>query len=162
MTETATTKKSLLFTRLLPTLKEQSPYFSLAAIKRALAEAKLELADDTLREYMSKAMKTGIVADAGRGWYSRHQQPATLDPKPVAKIIREVKKAFPLLEFCCWYTVQFNPFAQHLIARRTILLSAERDACPRSHVPDVTRRVGRQGTRNGLGNRYGPSGKPFL
>ena len=122
------TKKSILFTRLLPTLKDQSAYFSLAAVKRALAEAEIELADDTLREYMSEAMSTGIVSDAGRGWYSRHQKPVTLDPKPVAKIIREVKKAFPLLDFCCWSTVQFNPFAQHLIAQPTILLYAESDA----------------------------------
>lgn len=120
-------RKSTLFARLLPTLKEQSAYFSLAAVKRALSEAEIELADDTLREYMSEAMTSGIVSDAGRGWYSRHQQPVTLDPKPVAKIIREVKKAFPLLDFCCWSTVQFNPFAQHLIAQPTILLYAESD-----------------------------------
>jgi hypothetical protein len=128
MTTDITTKKSNLFSRLLPTLKEQSAYFSLAAVKRALIAAKIELADDTLREYMSEAMATGIVADAGRGWYSRHQLPVTLDPKPVAKIIRDVKKAFPLLEFCCWSTLQLNPFAQHLIAQPTILLYAESDA----------------------------------
>jgi hypothetical protein len=123
-----TSRKTFLFTRLLPTLKEQSAYFSLAAVKRALTEADIELADDTLREYMSEAMKSGIVADAGRGWYSRHNQPVTLDPKPVAKIIREVKKAFPLLDFCCWSTLQFNPFAQHLIAQSTTLFYAESDA----------------------------------
>lgn len=122
------TKKSALFSCLLPTLKAQSAYFSLAAVKRALAEAEIELADDTLREYMSEAMKTGIVSDAGRGWYSRHKKPVTLDPKPVAKIIREVKKAFPLLDFCCWSTVQFNPFAQHLIAQPTTFLYAAGDA----------------------------------
>jgi hypothetical protein len=120
-------KKSLLFTLILPTLKEQSAYFSLNAVKRALADADIELADDTLREYMSEAMATGIVSDAGRGWYSRHEKPVSLDLKPVAKIIREVKKAFPLLDFCCWSTVQFNPFAQHLIAQPTILLYAESD-----------------------------------
>lgn len=124
----SSSKKSTLFSRLLPTLKEQSAYFSLAAVKRALAEADIELGDDTLREYMSEAMKASIVADAGRGWYSRHNQPVTLDPKPVAKIIREVKKAFPLLDFCCWSTVQCNPFAQHLIGQPTILLYAESDA----------------------------------
>jgi len=128
MTTAVASKKSYLLTRLLPTLKEKSPYFSLAAVKRALAEAEIELADDTLHEYMSEAMKTGIVADAGRRWYSRHRQPVTLDPKPVAKIIREVKKAFPLLEFCCWSTLQLNPFAQHLIAQPTILLYTESDA----------------------------------
>lgn len=133
-------KKSYLFTRLLPALKGQSAYFSLAAVKRALAEAAVELADDTLREYMSEAMKTGIVSDAGRGWYSRHNQPVILDPKPVAKIIREVKKSFPLLDFCCWSTVQFNPFAQHLIAQPTILLYAESDTL--DAVADALKSIG--------------------
>ena len=120
-------KKLLLFTYTLPALEEQSAYFSLNAVKRALADANIDLSDDTLREYMSEAMASGIVTDAGRGWYSRHDKPVSLDPKPVAKIIRIVKKAFPLLDFCCWSTVQFNPFAQHLIAQPMILLYAESD-----------------------------------
>lgn len=121
-------KKMLLFTRILPTLKKQSAYFSLAAVKRALDASEIRLADDTLREYMSEARASGIVSDAGRGWYSRHEKPVSLDPKPVAKVIRDVKKAFPLLDFCCWSTVQFNPFAQHLIAQPTLVLYAESDS----------------------------------
>ena len=120
-------RKTILFTRVLTKLKEQCAYFSLLTVKRALSNASIELADDTLREYMSEAMKAGIVSNAGRGWYSRHISPVCLDPKPVAKIIRAVKKAFPLLDFCCWSTVQFNPFAQHLIAQPTILLYADSD-----------------------------------
>lgn len=121
-------KKELLFTQILPDLKKQSTYFSLAAVKRSLIAAGIELADDTLREYMSEAMAAGIVADAGRGWYSRHEKPVSLDPKPITKIIREVKRAFPLLDFCCWSTVQFNSFAHHLIAQPTIFLYTESDA----------------------------------
>jgi len=120
--------KAALLTRILPALKEQSAYFTLSAVKHAVAEAEIDLADDTLREYMSEAMSSGIVVDAGRGWYSRHTKPVNLDPKPVAKIIRAVKKAFPLLDFCCWSTVQFNPFALHLLAQPTIFLYAESDA----------------------------------
>ena len=120
-------RKSQLFTRILPTLKEQSAYFSLNAVKQALVSSDIELADDTLREYMSEAMSTGFVSNAGRGWYSRHDKQVGLDPEPVAKIIGDVTKAFPLLDFCCWSTVQFNPFAQHLIAQPTILLYAESD-----------------------------------
>jgi hypothetical protein len=140
MSQTTPSKKSLLFNTLLPGLKEQSAYFSLAAVKQALAATEIELGDDTLREYMSEAMATGIVTDAGRGWYSRHRQPVTLDAKPVAKIIRAVKKAFPLLDFCCWSTLQFNPFAQHLIAQPTILLYAESDAL--DAVADALRTAG--------------------
>jgi hypothetical protein len=125
---TPPSKKSILFTGILPILKEKSAYFSLSAVKRAIAEAEIELADDTLREYMSEAMSSGIVFDAGRGWYSRHTNPVSLDPKPVDKIIRDVKKAFPLLDFCCWSTTQFNPFALHLIAQPTIFLYADSDA----------------------------------
>jgi len=124
----SSSKKKLLFSRILPVLTMQSAYFSLAAVKHALTAAEIELSDDTLREYMSEAMATGIVSDAGRGWYSRHKKRISLDPKPVAKIIREVKKAFPLLDFCCWSTVQFNPFAQHVIVQPTIFLYAESDA----------------------------------
>ncbi len=121
-------RKNYLFTRLLPSLNGKSAYFSIAAVKHALSAVEFELADDTLREYMSEAMSSGIVSNAGRGWYSRHTKPLSLDPKPVAKIIRAVKKAFPLLDFCCWSTVQFNPFALHLIAKPTIFLYAESDA----------------------------------
>lgn len=120
-------KKDIICNQILLNLKEKYAYFSLAAVKQALTETEIELADDTLREYMSEAMSSGIVSDAGRGWYSRHTKPVGLDPKPVAKIIRAVKKAFPLLDFCCWSTIQFNPFALHLIAQPTIFLYAEGD-----------------------------------
>ncbi|MFH1028084.1 MAG: DUF6577 family protein, partial [Pseudomonadota bacterium] len=121
-------RKKFLFTGILPSLKEQSAYFSLAAVKRALTAAEIELADDTLREYMSEAMASGVVSDAGRGWYSRHTNPVSIDPNPAAKIIRDVKKAFPLLDFCCWSTAQFNSFAHHMIAQPTIFIYTESDA----------------------------------
>lgn len=121
-------KKKKIFSGVLPSFKEQRAYFSLEAVKRALASAKIELADDTLREYMSEAMSSGIVGDAGRGWYSRHLKPVALDAKPVSKLIRAVAKTFPLLDFCCWSTTQLNPFAQHLIAQPTTFLYAEGDS----------------------------------
>lgn len=40
-------KKAYLFTHILPALKGQSAYFSLAAVKRALTEAEIALADGT-------------------------------------------------------------------------------------------------------------------
>jgi len=128
MMKSSLSHKTHLFTHKLPVLKQQGAYFSIEAVKRSLIADGIELADSSLRKYLSKAMEAGIVSDAGRGWYSRHTNRVSLDPKPVAKIIREVKKAFPLLDFCCWSTVQFNPFALHLIAQPTIILYAEEDA----------------------------------
>jgi hypothetical protein len=109
-------------------------------VKRSLTDNEIELADNSLRKYMSEAMATGIVVDAGRGWYSRHNKPVSLDPKPVAKVIRDVKKVFPLLDFCCWSTVQFNPFALHLIAQPMTFLYAESDTL--NSVADALRGIG--------------------
>jgi hypothetical protein len=120
-------KKNYLFSVLFQSVKDKSAYFSLLTIKRTLFASGIKLADGTLREYMSEAMASGLVGDAGRGWYSRHNKPVSLDPKPIAKLIRAVAKAFPLLDFCCWSTIQLNPFAQHLLARTTIFLYAESD-----------------------------------
>ena len=128
MMKSSLSHKTHLFTHTLPVLKQQCAYFSIEAVKRSLVADEIELADRSLRKYLSKAMEAGIVSDAGRGWYSRHTNPVSLDPKPISKIIREVKKAFPLLDFCCWSTVQFNPFALHLIGQPTIFLYAESDA----------------------------------
>ncbi|WP_298273238.1 DUF6577 family protein [Geobacter sp.] len=119
--------KAHLFTRTIPVLKEQSAYFSIDAVKRSLSADGIELADNSLRKYLSQAMSTGLVSDAGRGWYSRHSKPVTLAREPVAKLIKAVSKAFPLLDFCCWSTTQCNPFALHLIAQPTNFLYAEED-----------------------------------
>lgn len=127
MTKSSLSHKTHLFSHTLPVLKQQCAYFSIEAVKRSLIADEIELADSSLRKYLSKAMDAGIVSDAGRGWYSRHTNPVSLDPKPVAKIIREIKKAFPLLDFCCWSTIQFNPFALHLIGQPTIFLYAKSD-----------------------------------
>ncbi len=119
--------KTSLLSRILPALKDKSSYFSLDAIKFTLTSAQIELADDTLREYMSEAMALGVVGDAGRGWYSKHEKPVKLDHKPLDKLIREVARAFPLLDFCCWSTIQLNPYAQHLLGQPTTFLYAESD-----------------------------------
>lgn len=117
-----------LFTRTIPALKEQSAYFSISAVKNSLAVDGIELAESSLRKYLSQAMSSGLVSDAGRGWYSHHSKPVTLTRDSVEKLIMTVSKAFPLLDFCCWSTMQFNPFALHLIAQPTAFLYAEEDA----------------------------------
>lgn len=127
MNNSLQSKKARIFSSILPSLQKETAYFSTEAVKRTLASAKIELAADTILEYMSEAMASGIVGDAGRGWYSRHLKPVVLDAKPVAKLIRGVAKTFPLLDFCCWSTSQLNPFAQHLIAQPTAFLYAESD-----------------------------------
>lgn len=68
-----------------------------------------------------------MVHDAGRGWYSRLGERVKLDRRPVAKLIRTVEKAFPLLDFTVWSTVQLNPWMHHLLAHPVAFLNAPAD-----------------------------------
>lgn len=122
--------KTTLFKRVLPTLCECSPYFSQVQIVIELEALELDLPEDTLRHYLSEAMSTGVVHDAGRGWYSRLAEAFVLDAKPVRPLVQAVKKQFPLLAFSCWSTAQINAYTQHLLSRHTALLYAEADALP--------------------------------
>jgi len=120
-------KKTHLFTRILPELAAATPYFSLDAVKRRLDELQLAITEASLQSYMSDAMKNGVVHDAGRGWYSGLPEPIALDNKPVKGIISRIEKAFPLLEFSCWSTEQVNPYMHHLLAKFVTFIYADRD-----------------------------------
>ncbi len=120
--------KTALIARVLPTLAEASGYFSHIAVAERLAELEIELHDDTLRTYLSEAMRTGVIHDAGRGWYSRLAEPFVLDTKPLASLLKQIKKDFPLLDISAWSTAQINPYAQHLLSTHTAFLYADSDA----------------------------------
>lgn len=132
--------KTALLSRTLPTLKNQSSYFSLDAVKFELSAAQIQMADDTLREYMSEAMTSGIVGNAGRGWYSRHLSSIQCDSEPVESLIEVVRKEFPLLDFCSWATTQLNPYAQHLLGKSIAFLYTETDVL--DIVTDYLRDIG--------------------
>lgn len=122
------TAKARLFTQVLGGLKERSPYFSYKAIQMAANDAEIAIKDDVLSVYLNQAVKQGIIHDAGRGWYSRLAEPVRLAPKPVAKLIRTVERAFPLLEFTCWSTEQIASYGHHLLGRFTCFVHTERDS----------------------------------
>ena len=120
--------KSILFSQVLPELKAASAYFTTAAITRRVQELGLEVSKGTLSVYLSEATASGLIHSAGRGWYSRLSQPVMLDAKPVAKLIRAVEKAFPLLDFTVWSTAQINPWMHHLLAQPVAFLHAPTDS----------------------------------
>jgi hypothetical protein len=122
--------KRKLFTDVLAQLKGRAAYFPTAAVRAAVRNANLPITDGSLRVYLSEAVAKGLVHNAGRGWYSRLSERGILDPKPVAKLIRAIEKAFPLLDFAVWSTVQLNPWLHHLLARPLHFVSAPEDALP--------------------------------
>jgi hypothetical protein len=115
------------FFNVLGKLKERRPYFRLDEIQTAANDAELALKDSSLSVYLTEAVKQGHIHDAGRGWYSRLSEPVPLDAKPVAKLIRAVEKAFPLLDFTVWSTAQINPWMHHLLAQPVTFLYAPAD-----------------------------------
>jgi hypothetical protein len=118
--------KSSLFTRVIPELAE-TPYFSMAAVKQRLGELQIDIKDGSLRQYMSEAMAEGLVHDAGRGWYSRLETVCQLDQKPVIKLVRQLEKEFPLLDFTCWSTQQVNPWMHHILSKFVTFVNVDRD-----------------------------------
>ena len=119
--------KAKLFEDVLVKLKERRPYFRVEEIQTLAREEELALKDSSLKVYLSQAVKQGLIHDAGRGWYSRLSEHVPLDPKPVARLIRAVEKAFPLLEFTVWSTAQINPWMHHLLAQPVAFLHAPAD-----------------------------------
>jgi hypothetical protein len=132
--------KSILFNRVLPELKTASPYFTVAAIKQRAQALDSEINLDSLAVYLTEATASGLINDAGRGWYSRLSERVPLDAKPIAKLIRAVEKAFPLLDFTVWSTAQINPWMHHLLAQPVAFLHAPADAL--ESVGDKLRELG--------------------
>ena len=107
--------KTVLHGQILPALKANASYFPLAAVRFRLGELGVEIAEGSLRQYISEAMAKGVVHDAGRGWYSSISEPFKLDLKPVRVTIQRIQKAFPLLDFSCCSTQQINPYMHHIL-----------------------------------------------
>lgn len=121
------TAKQQFFDQVLGGLKARSAYFSRQAIQAAANNAELSLKDSSLSVYLSQAVKQCLIHDAGRGWYSRLAVPVKLDLHPCAKLVREVEKAFSLLDFTVWSPAQLNPWMHHLLAKPVHFLHAPRE-----------------------------------
>lgn len=126
--EKTKTIKEFLRQECLPALAARSPYFSLKDVRAYLAAHAVKCREELLRAYLSDAMRTGAVYDAGRGWYSRLAEPFKLNTKPVAALARRLEKRFPLLEFTCWSTEQICGYGHHLLAKFVSFVHTDRDS----------------------------------
>ncbi len=120
--------KEFLRKECLPALAARSPYFNLKDVRAYLTAHAVKCREELLREYLSEAMATGAVYDAGRGWYSRLAEPFKLNTKPVAALARRLEKQFPLLEFTCWSTEQIAGYGHHLLAKFVSFVHTDRDS----------------------------------
>lgn len=106
----------------------ECPYVSAKAVRSALTKARVEIQPATLNRYLVEMVEAGFLFSAGRGWYSFLKDAARLSPEPVAELVAEVRKAFPLLRFAAWSTAQVNPWMHHLIGQPVAVLDVEKDA----------------------------------
>jgi hypothetical protein len=132
--------KEVLFNRVLAQLKAELPYFTTAAIIGRVKAHKVEISEATLPVYLTEATASGLIHDAGRGWYSRLSESARLDPKPVEPVVKLLAKKFPLLDFHCWSTVQVNPWMHHLLGKGVTFVNTDSEAM--ESVADCLREAG--------------------
>ena len=98
-------------------LAKKHAYVSLKAIKSALKDERIEIEDNTLRNYLSEAMAEGIVHDAGRAWYCGIAPPAHLDDSHIRELKGLLAERFPFLPHYLWSTLQLNPWMHHLFGK---------------------------------------------
>ena len=120
--------KQVLRDECLPALGSQSKYYSVDSVKIWLNRRKLDFPPATLNRYLHEFTRTGLIFAAGRGWYSTLATPFTLNHEPVAGLVQELKKAFPLLDFSCWSTEQISGAMHHLLSRFVTFVYVETDA----------------------------------
>ena len=124
-----TKTKPLLKEKVLPDLKGLGAYFSYDDVKAHLAETAGEkVPEATLKTYLSQFMDSGLIFDAGKGWYSTLAAPLVLPSERVQAIVRYLTDNLPLLTISCWSTEQINPFLHHLLSKFVTLVYTERDA----------------------------------
>jgi hypothetical protein len=112
----------------LPALGSQSKYYSVDTVKVWLNRRKLQWPPATLNRYLHEFTRIGLIFAAGRGWYSTLATPFTLNCEPVAGLVQELNKAFPLLDFSCWSTEQISRAMHHLLSRFVTFVHVETDA----------------------------------
>jgi hypothetical protein len=120
--------KQYLREEVIPALRERSPYFNVASIRRLLAEKNIHVKRETLNHYVCELRIDSQIYSAGRGWYSVIEQEFRLSSKPVAELVSSLEKHFPFLEYTCWSTQQINRFMHHLLAKYVQFVFTERDA----------------------------------
>ena len=111
-----TTQKEGLFRRV-KELSQATPYISFAQIKQAVRADKIAEKDDTLKEYISEAVKAGLIHNAGKGWYTRLTEKPELKPSVGDPLPSILSKRFPLLPHYAWSTQQVNPWMHHLLGK---------------------------------------------
>lgn len=120
--------KQVMRVQCLPALARQVPYFSTEAVAVWLRRHKRHCPPTTLNRYLHEFRRTGLIHDAGRGWYSSLATPFTLNREPVSSLVQELNKTFPLLDFSVWSTEQIASYGHLLLTKFVSFVHTDRDS----------------------------------
>ena len=107
---------------------QSSKYARVDGLRKILHIQKKNIPTTTLYATLYRLAEANTVFDAGRGWYSTISTSFTPRYVSINKIVRQIEKQFPLLQFSVWSTEQLQPFAHHLIGRFTVYVYTDTDA----------------------------------
>lgn len=119
--------KEFLREQCLPKLHKQYAYIDIVTLRTEIEEANLKCKPTTLNNYMKEMEQSGIVSNAGKGWYSFINKPYRLEKEAVKDLIALVTKEFPFLGFASWSTKQVNRHMHHLLGKYVIYVQMDKD-----------------------------------
>ena len=88
------------------------------------------LTESTLKVYLSKLKKSGIINNPARGIYtiSNKQSFAPEINQNLKKVYTKIQKEFPFINFCVWNTKWLNDFMRHQPFKNYTILEIDNDA----------------------------------
>jgi len=108
----------------------QHPYVSVPVLRKLLEQNKNKIKPATINRYLVIFKQDGVIYGAGRGWYSSISKPYPLDVLSIEKVVFEIEKKYPLLDFTCWSTEQISSYGHHLLSKYVTFLYTDRDSMP--------------------------------
>jgi len=110
----------------LPALARKARYCSIRAVRECLRKHGCSVPPDTLKKYLYDIRKTGILFDAGYGWYSTLPEAFVLNTESVRELALLLERQYPLLEFSVWSTGQIKGFTHDTLTRFVEFVYVER------------------------------------
>jgi hypothetical protein len=111
----------------IPNLKRSFYYFSYRQINDLLLNKEITATKATLKSYILNAVKSDIIFDAGKSWYSGIEKRFSLNTGPLEKILETLENKLPLILFSSWSTEQLNSFTHHVLSKHVIFVYIESD-----------------------------------
>ena len=108
-------------------LLKRNQYVNYSMVISFLRSKNILKKESTIKTYLSRATTSGLIYDAGKGWYSSIKEPFNLNTKPIEKIISQIQPSSPFLDFSCWSTEQINPYTQHVLNKFVIFVFTDFD-----------------------------------